>query len=53
MIRGPLLQRAYGDEIYGYFQDAKNIFDPQGIFNPHKKANADWDWTMSHIRQSF
>jgi len=53
MIRGPWLQRAYGDEIYGYFQDAKNIFDPQGIFNPHKKANADWDWTMSHIRQSF
>jgi FAD/FMN-containing dehydrogenase len=53
MIRGPWLQRAYGDEIYGYFQDTKNIFDPQGIFNPHKKANADWDWTMSHIRQSF
>ncbi len=53
MIRGPWLQRAYGNEIYGYFQDTKNIFDPQGIFNPHKKANADWDWTMSHVRQSF
>ncbi len=53
MIRGPWLQRAYGDEIYGYFKDVKDIFDPQGIFNPHKKANADWDWTMSHIRQSF
>ena len=53
MIRGPWLQRAYGDEIYGYFKDVKHIFDPQGIFNPHKKATADWDWTMSHIRQSF
>ena len=53
MIRGPWLQRTYGDEVYGYFQDVKNIFDPQGIFNPHKKANADWDWTMSHVRQSF
>ena len=53
MIRGPWLQRTYGDEVYGYFQDVKNIFDPQGIFNPHKKATADWDWTMSHIRQSF
>jgi len=53
MIRGPWLQRAYGDEIYGYFKDVKDIFDPQGIFNPHKKATADWDWTMSHIRQSF
>lgn len=53
MIRGPWLQRAYGDEIYGYFKDTKAIFDPQGIFNPHKKADADWDYTMSHIRQSF
>jgi FAD/FMN-containing dehydrogenase len=53
MIRGPWLQRAYGDEIYGYFKDVKNIFDPQGIFNPHKKASADWDWTMSHIRDHF
>ena len=53
MIRGPWLQRAYGDEIYGLFKDTKTIFDPQGIFNPHKKADADWDWTMSHIRKSF
>ncbi|GAC1371855.1 MAG: hypothetical protein NVSMB39_5950 [Candidatus Saccharimonadales bacterium] len=53
MIRGPWLQRAYGDEIYGYFKDTKAIFDPQGIFNPHKKADADWDYTMGHIRQSF
>jgi FAD/FMN-containing dehydrogenase len=53
MIRGPWLQRAYGDEVYGYFKDIKQIFDPQGIFNPHKKATADWDWTMSHIRDHF
>jgi len=53
MIRGPWLQRSYGDEVYGYFKEVKNIFDPQGIFNPHKKADADWEWTMSHIRQSF
>lgn len=53
MIRGPWLQRAYGDEVYGYFKEAKNIFDPQGLFNPHKKVSADWEWTMSHIRQSF
>ncbi len=53
MIRGPWLERAYGREMYGHFKELKNIFDPQGIFNPHKKASADWDWTMSHIRQSF
>ncbi len=53
MIRGPWLEQAYGKEVYGYFRDTKAIFDPQGIFNPHKKATADWDWSMSHVRQSF
>jgi FAD/FMN-containing dehydrogenase len=53
MIRGPWLQRAYGDHVYGYFKQVKRIFDPQGIFNPHKKADADWDWTMSHVRDHF
>jgi FAD/FMN-containing dehydrogenase len=52
-IRGPWLERAYGKEVYGYFREVKHIFDPQDIFNPHKKADATWDWTMSHIRQSF
>jgi FAD/FMN-containing dehydrogenase len=52
-IRGPWLERAYGKEVYGYFREVKDIFDPQGIFNPHKKATADWDWTMAHIRKSF
>ncbi len=53
LIRGPWLERAYGPEIYGYFRDIKHIFDPQNIFNPHKKADADWDYTMAHIRRSF
>jgi FAD/FMN-containing dehydrogenase len=53
MIRGPWLERSYGKEVYGYFREVKDIFDPDGIFNPHKKATAAWDWTMSHIRQSF
>jgi FAD/FMN-containing dehydrogenase len=52
-IRGPWLERAYGKEIYGYFRELKHIFDPEGIFNPHKKVDADWDWTFSHIRDHF
>ncbi len=52
-IRGPWLERAYGKEVYGYFREAKAIFDPQGIFNPHKKATATWDWTLAHIRSHF
>jgi FAD/FMN-containing dehydrogenase len=53
MIRGPWLERAYGPEIYSYFRQVKQIFDPQNIFNPHKKANADWDWSMAHVRDHW
>ncbi len=53
MIRGPWLEQAYGTEVYGYFREVKDIFDPQGILNPHKKATATWDWSMGHVRQSF
>src|ERR1700683_1195122 len=53
LIRGPWLERAYGPEIYGYFKDVKRIFDPQDILNPHKKADATWDWSFSHVRDHF
>jgi FAD/FMN-containing dehydrogenase len=53
LVRGPWLERTYGPEVYGYFKQAKTIFDPEGIFNPHKKANAEWDWSFSRIRKSF
>lgn len=53
LVRGPWLEQMYGAEILGLFKKAKHIFDPQGIFNPHKKANADWDYSFSHIRDHF
>jgi FAD/FMN-containing dehydrogenase len=53
LVRGPWLEQMYGPEILGLFRAAKDIFDPQHIFNPHKKANADWDYSFSHIRDKF
>lgn len=53
MIRGPWLEQMYGPEIVGLFRQTKQIFDPEGIFNPHKKANADWDYSMAHVREHF
>ena len=53
LVRGPWLEQMYGPEILGLFRQAKDIFDPQHIFNPHKKANADWDYSFSHIRDKF
>jgi FAD/FMN-containing dehydrogenase len=53
MIRGPWLTQMYGPKIVGYFKDVKEIFDPENIFNPHKKTDASWDFSMKHIREHF
>ncbi|MBX4186796.1 MAG: FAD-binding oxidoreductase [Candidatus Doudnabacteria bacterium] len=49
LVRGPYLERMYGPEIYKLFVETKNIFDPQGIFNPGKKINASLDYAMQHL----
>lgn len=53
LVRGPWLKQMYGEEMLKIFQEAKHIMDPQAIFNPHKKANADWEYSFSHIRDHF
>lgn len=37
IIRSPFLKEFYGEELYGAFVKVKELFDPEGIFNPHKK----------------
>ncbi len=39
-VRGPLLERFYGEEIMGAFRQIKEIFDPVGILNPGMIVNA-------------
>jgi FAD/FMN-containing dehydrogenase len=53
LVRGPWLKDQFGEEMLQVFKDAKHVMDPQAIFNPHKKANADWDYSYSHIREHF
>jgi len=53
LVRGPWLEAQFGTQILGLFRDVKHIFDPQNIFNPHKKSDADWDYSYSHIRDHF
>ncbi len=53
MVRGPWLQEMYGTSILGYMKEVKHLYDPQNIFNPKKKTDADWDFSFSHIRKSF
>lgn len=53
LVRGPWLEQMYGPKILKVFKETKQIFDPENLFNPHKKADADWDYSFSHIRKSF
>lgn len=50
MVRGPWLPAMFGQDVFEIFKEIKEIFDPQYIFNPHKKTDASWDFSMSHIR---
>lgn len=53
LVRGPWLEEMYGKEIVELFKKTKAIFDPNNIFNPHKKANSSWDYSFSHVRDHF
>jgi FAD/FMN-containing dehydrogenase len=53
LVRGPWLESQFGAEILGMFKQVKHIFDPANIFNPHKKSDANWDYSYSHIRDHF
>lgn len=53
MIRGPWLKDMYGPEMYHVLKEVKNIFDPHNIFNPHKKTDANWDFSMANLRDTF
>lgn len=49
IIRTPYLKKMYGDDMYNIFGQIKEILDPQNIFNPGKKTDLTWDYTLDHI----
>ena len=49
LIRTPYLPVMYGNEVCKIFEEVKDIFDPQGIFNPKKKVRGDLGYAMDHI----
>jgi len=53
MVRGPWLEQMYGVSMLGHMKDIKHLYDPQNIFNPKKKTDADWDFSFKHIREHF
>src|SRR3989338_5400183 len=50
LIRTPFLKKMYGPEINILFQKTKEIFDPQGIFNPRKKVGGTMAYALDHLQ---
>lgn len=54
LVRTAYLRQMYGDKIYGLFEETKNIFDPQNIFNPGKKVYGhDLSYVKDHIDKVY
>ena len=49
LIRGPYLEQAFGAEVFKLFKEVKNIFDPDSIFNPGKKSEANLNYSLDHL----
>lgn len=53
LIRSPFLKQMYGEKVYSLFEQIKEIFDPDNIFNPGKKIGLGIDYAIAHIRQNW
>lgn len=49
IIRTPFLERQFGSEMIELFREVKQIFDPDGIFNPGKKLDGTYEYALEHI----
>ena len=53
LIRTPFLEQQYGKEMVKLFEQTKDIFDPENMFNPRKKVRSTMEYAMKHIRTSW
>ncbi len=51
LIRTPYLNQMFSKEMLAVFEQIKDIFDPQHIFNPHKKVDGDMDLLLRSIKR--
>lgn len=52
LIRTPYLNKMFSPEVLGVFEEIKEIFDPDRIFNPHKKVDPKPELLRSAIKKS-
>ena len=50
IMRTPFLPKMFSLRTLDLFRQAKEIFDPQGIFNPGKKVGGTKEYLERHIK---
>lgn len=49
LVRSPFIKQQFGPEMYHIFKEIKHIFDPDNIFNPHKKIDITEEFTSKYL----
>ncbi|MGH7141146.1 MAG: FAD-binding oxidoreductase, partial [Minisyncoccia bacterium] len=49
LVRTPYVEKMFGPEMYGLFEQVKRIFDPLDIFNPHKKVGLTYQEAQRYL----
>lgn len=50
LVRSPFLKQMYGEEVYKLFEETKQIFDSNNIFNPGKKVHSHFAYALDHLK---
>lgn len=50
LIRSPFLEKMYGRDVFSIFENVKQIFDSENIFNPGKKVGSSLQYALNHIK---
>ena len=49
----PEANEVFGEEMEALFNRVKDAFDPENLFNPHKKVGVDFNYIKQHLRHEY
>ena len=53
LMRAPYRPLMFGEEMEALFNRVKDAFDPENLFNPHKKVGVDFNYIKQHLRHEY
>lgn len=53
LMRAPYRPLMFGEEMEALFNRVKDAFDPDNLFNPHKKVGVDFNYIKEHLRHEY